>query len=669
MASLAVGETERGGAADMAERGYSTRNGEAGGFRVTTVLGPGSSNSMSSRFFPGVFLSLAAVLCLCGRAWARIQGPGSRAVNAAIDRGVEWLLARQRFDGSWKEGGHARPGETALIAYTLLKSGLSPRHQAVQRVMAHLEGVHPDATYDTALLILALEAFDAQANQDRIGELVEQLLEWKSSSGWGYPVGGDLSNTQYAALGLWAGARAGAVIPERAWYELITTMQRYRGRGGAFSYRPDDKRHVRGSMVAAGVAVLAICRDGLGLTAKGKSARRYKALMADVEAGLEWLDRNWSVSENPGIGRAHLAYYLYGLERAGALVPTGSIGDHDWYQEGARFLLEHQTAEGDWDATVGRGVPSICFALLFLRRATLPVTGGPHARSGRSYDTGTVPGGARIAAAGDNPVGMWLVGLDGALEKRLAWSDGSGAHIERVVWIVDGVEAARIEGDRERKAGAERFEYRAEFEEPGTHTLQAELHLLRPPLVDSRGRKYPPSLKLIRSPVLEVVVENACPEWMLANARDPARNLVPGSLPVLQASSSRIGFPAENAVDGYQERSWVAAENDAEPTLSIEFGNPPLADLLLVGQARGAAGSKRSWGKAVEVEVLINGEPHRVRMYPDVRRKGRLELPRPVRIRQLELSIRRRVPGEGGATGVGLAEVELQLRPRPSRSK
>jgi hypothetical protein len=63
----------------------------------------------------------------------------------------------------------------------------------------------------------------------------------------------------------------------------------------------------------------------------------------------------------------------------------------------------------------------------------------------------------------------------------------------------------------------------------------------------------------------------------------------------------------------------------------------------------------------MEVEVVLNEElTHRVLMPPDERRKARLELERPVRVRQLDLTIRWKAPGQVESTG--LAEVELQLR-------
>ena len=84
-------------------------------------------------------------------------------------------------------------------------------------------------------------------------------------------------------------------------------------------------------------------------------------------------------------------YYLYGLERAGALSGAGLFERHDWYLEGAQHLVDEQRDNGSWigqealdsvpwkgagpDAATANFLDS-CFALLFLKRATFRVDRG-----------------------------------------------------------------------------------------------------------------------------------------------------------------------------------------------------------------------------------------------------------------------------------------------------
>jgi hypothetical protein len=54
------------------------------------------------------------------------------------------------------------------------------------------------------------------------------------------------------------------------------------------------------------------------------------------------------------------------------------MGAHEWYPEGAEFLLAKQRAGGTWSgdslmSLLPDAGPDTCFAILFLRRATKPV--------------------------------------------------------------------------------------------------------------------------------------------------------------------------------------------------------------------------------------------------------------------------------------------------------
>ena len=106
----------------------------------------------------------------------------------------------------------------------------------------------------------------------------------------------------------------------------------------------------------------------------------------------------------------------------------------------------------------------------------------------------------------------------------------------------------------------------------------------------------------------------------------------------------------------------IAAKLDQQPSLEITLGVPQEADVILVGHARGNPIEAGRWARAIEVEVYVNGERHRLRMHIDERRKGRLVLPKPVRVRELRLVVPFAAPGANGETSVGFAEVELQLR-------
>ena len=109
------------------------------------------------------------------------------------------------------------------------------------------------------------------------------------------------------------------------------------------------------------------------------AAQRVRDLSDKVAAqakenGLAWLGSHFAVADNPGRGKDWLLYYLYGIERAGVLYGTEKIGDHDWYLEGAKHLLDTQGGDGSWKVSGGEHPTwDTCFAILFLKKATKPL--------------------------------------------------------------------------------------------------------------------------------------------------------------------------------------------------------------------------------------------------------------------------------------------------------
>ncbi|MHC4924244.1 MAG: DUF4159 domain-containing protein, partial [Planctomycetota bacterium] len=77
---------------------------------------------------------------------------------------------------------------------------------------------------------------------------------------------------------------------------------------------------------------------------------------------------------NPGKPNFHL-YYLYALERAGMLAGVEWMGEHDWYGVGAEHLMATQKEDGSWKDE-RRPATGTCFALLFLKKGTIPVRRG-----------------------------------------------------------------------------------------------------------------------------------------------------------------------------------------------------------------------------------------------------------------------------------------------------
>ena len=117
--------------------------------------------------------------------WGKTQ----LAINAAIDKGVAYLLQEQDLDGSWSGWQDRYPtGATALVAYALLKSGVPKDHQAVRRALAYVAERPPRYTYEAGTQLMAFLAADKVRWKDHAAGILDELLDWQIGD-WGYPGG------------------------------------------------------------------------------------------------------------------------------------------------------------------------------------------------------------------------------------------------------------------------------------------------------------------------------------------------------------------------------------------------------------------------------------------------------------------------------------------------
>ena len=132
-------------------------------------------------------------------------------------------------------------------------------------------------------------------------------------------------------------------------------------------------------MTCAGVCSLLLVADIVeNMTAESRKAEFpegdkkawHKQVEDAIEGGLAWLDLRFTVTHNTGrnLTPDFHYFYLYSLERVGAFAHTEYIGEHEWYAAGAMYLVAAQDEAGSWRDDVH----DTCFALLFLRRATIP---------------------------------------------------------------------------------------------------------------------------------------------------------------------------------------------------------------------------------------------------------------------------------------------------------
>lgn len=311
-------------------------------------------------------------------------------VNQAIDSTIRYLLSSQNRDGGWPELRSYPKGVSSLVTLSLLNAGLSPERPELQRAMRYITSEELHQVYTVSLQTMAM----CQANPNAYAAKIRRNAEWLckaqlADGGWEYfsrndgnknfGASSDPSNSQYALLALHEAQRAGTRFPKETWKKVFGNADKYwrtiQNQDGSFPYRGNE---TRGSMTCAGIASLVIVGAQLDELEASADKGVVRCCGADrgnsqaIERGLDWMAKNFKVRRNPGSDNKYLMYYLYALERAGRLTGRRFIGDHDWYREGADFIINGLMPNRN-GAIVGYGsggnqFSDTAFGLLFLAK-------------------------------------------------------------------------------------------------------------------------------------------------------------------------------------------------------------------------------------------------------------------------------------------------------------
>jgi squalene-hopene/tetraprenyl-beta-curcumene cyclase len=342
------------------------------------------------------FMPLLAMLVLVPL--ARAQETGTQA-QVLIDKGLEFLKTQQQADGGWQKD-KLPPGVTAIVLRAFVQDSKYPAKtdfvkKGYDKLFSYQKdngGIYQDlmANYNTAIAISAIAAANEPSFKDRQDKAVAFLkgLQWtpgqggtegekvdKNDSryggfGYGRHARPDLSNAHFAIDALHdAGLKqddpayqAAVVFLSRTQNSSETNDLPWASDDGGFVYTPagegdseagmiigaDGKRHPRsyGSMTYAGLK--SMIHAGVA-----KDDPR-------VKAAVGWIQKHWTLEENPGMGEAdpaqagHGLYYYYfvfahALHAYGEPVITDANGTkHDWRAELVKKLSTLQKPDGSW---------------------------------------------------------------------------------------------------------------------------------------------------------------------------------------------------------------------------------------------------------------------------------------------------------------------------------
>lgn len=308
-------------------------------------------------------------------------------LREAIDSGIDFLLTKgQAADGSYSA--KAGPAITAICTTAILKQGRSPDDPRIAKSLKYLEqfvqptgGVHAPksrlSNYENCICLVCFAAANKDGRYTKLiadAEKFAKGLQFDGTDGkqpsdidyGGVGYGGstrpDLSNTAMLMEALEAaGAGPNDEAVQRALVfvskcqnlesEKNTTEFAAKNPDGGFFYTPAG-----GGSSAAGKSEEGALRSYGSMTYAGLKSMIFAGVNADdprVKAATKWLQTNYSVSENPGMGQAGVYYYYHLMAKSLAAFKAPDFVDakgnkHNWREELAAELVKRQTANGSW---------------------------------------------------------------------------------------------------------------------------------------------------------------------------------------------------------------------------------------------------------------------------------------------------------------------------------
>lgn len=329
-------------------------------------------------------------------------------IRQAIARGNTWLASQQKPEGNWDDP--ALPAFTALALNALVRDPGFDRKAAMP---AHIEkgytwllaqqkedgGIYNRglSVYNTATSVTALMAAGQEKHEPAIVKARNHLIsqQWDigqpketdnaNDGGIGYGSNKehtDLSNTYLAIEAI---ALSEKVVkdgkfgkqPDLNWDAAATFLSRCQNleetndqewasndpkNKGGFSYSPFESKAGEEEIKEGRVAL----RSYGSMSYAGLLSMIYAKMSPDdvrVKAVKEWLGRNYTLEENPGMGGQGLYYYYQTMAKALSVANVDNLTlangkTADWRNDLGVQLLKNQREDGSWVNPTGRWMES-----------------------------------------------------------------------------------------------------------------------------------------------------------------------------------------------------------------------------------------------------------------------------------------------------------------------
>lgn len=329
-------------------------------------------------------------------------------MKQAIARGNAWLAKQQKAEGHWDD-----PELPAFTALALTAAVRDPSLDPGKEYPAHIEkgygwllrqqkddgGIYNRglSVYNTATSVTALVAAQRDVYNPAIAKGRAHLVgqQWDigkpketdnpNDGGIGYGSKNDRSDLSNTYLAIEAIALSKKVIddgqfgdqPELDWDAAITFLSRCQNleatndqpwasddpkNKGGFIYNPSESKAPEDKLADGRTAL----RSYGSMSYAGLLSMIYAKLEPEdprVKAVKEWLGRNYTLEENPGLGAEGLYYYYQTMSKALSAAKIDKLElengkTADWRSDLATSLLRKQREDGSWANPNGRWMES-----------------------------------------------------------------------------------------------------------------------------------------------------------------------------------------------------------------------------------------------------------------------------------------------------------------------